>query len=283
MALNGKTISARHVIYRAIRDAQLKSHEFSLGTMMEWISEALDLIGCPYAYTDKVYCITIEDHRGTLPCNLFEIKQASILLPSGVQLPIRGANGTFHPLFLTNGAEVGALDYATPVSIDDDGNPVFNSTAGEITLPASTVAVTSTMLNDATYHTNDNYIFTSFKEGAKILMSYRAFPIDEDGFPMIPDNEKFKQACLWHLLMKLYYAQWVKGKVSDAVFKHAEQQRDWYIGAATTAGLMPTLDTMESWKNGWLHLIPRLNEHSTFYRDLGNSEFLKLGQDFNRY
>lgn len=281
--LNGKTISGKHIIYRAIRDADLKQPDFDIGTMLEWLGESLDLIGCPYSYIQKVGCIEIVDHKGTLPCDLVEINQASTLMPSGLQIPMRTATSTFHPLHLPQGAEVGFINYQQPTSVDENGNLVFDFFNFPTEVSGKNVALLPTGFTDVQYTVNDNYIFTSYQDGAKVLLSYKAFPVDTDGFPMIPDNEKFKSYCTWHLLMKVYYRQYIKGKVSREVFSHAEQQRDFYAGAATTAGIMPTIDMMESWKGMYLHLIPRLNEQSNFFHNLGDQEMLREGKGWNRY
>ena len=283
MALNGKLVSSKEVVYRAIRDADLKAQDFNLGTMLEWAAEGLDLIGCPHTLIDKVACIDIEDHRGVLPCDLQDINQVSALLPNGTQSPMREANNTFHPIFIKQASEIGYIDYQKPLSVDANGNPIFNFYNFQGAVNKQTVASTYPGFADITYRVNDNYIFTSFKDVAKVLMAYRAFPVDEDGFPLIPDNEKFKSYLTWHLLMKTYYRQWARGKVADAVFKHAQTERDWYAGAATTAGLLPTIDKMESWKGQYLHLLPRLNEQNNFFSNLGTQEFLRMGQAYFRY
>jgi|688.fasta_scaffold52678_6 hypothetical protein len=283
MALNGKLVSSKEAVYRAIRDADLKAQDFNLGTMLEWAGEALDLIGCPYSLVHKLACIDIVDNRGVLPCDLHEIRQMSTLLPNGIQMQMRVANGTFHPIFIKQGGEIGYVDNQTPITTDSNGNPVFNIYNYDIALNRNTVAGSYPGFADITYTVNDNYIYTSFKDGAKVLISYWAFPVDDDGFPLIPDNEKFKSYVTWHLLMKTYYRQWIKGKVSDSVFRHSETERAFYAGAATTSGLMPTIDTMESWKGQYMHLIPRLNEHNTMFSTLGNQEFLRMGKAFFRY
>jgi hypothetical protein len=57
----------------------------------------------------------------------------------------------------------------------------------------------------------------------------------------------------------------------------------WYVGAATTAGLMPSLDMMESWKNMHLKIMPRFNEHSKFFDDLGTQQIMTNGRKHRRY
>ena len=39
------------------------------------------------------------------------------------------------------------------------------------------------------YRLNNNYIFTNFEEGS-VEISYTAFVTDDDGYPMVPDDER---------------------------------------------------------------------------------------------
>lgn len=281
--INGRLISSYEIIDRVLRDGDYRDIDFNLSSLLEWTAECLDLIGCPASLVDTIACIKIENNRGTLPCNLHTIKQTTgLTIPTGYQFAMRETNNTFHPLFLNNLGIAGTINPDQPIAYDANGNPTYNFYNYPATIPKEAVA-TPGYFNDATYRVNDNFIFTSFKDGANVLMSYRAYPVDLNGFPMIPDNEKFRQAVQWYLMAKLDYKMWRIQKISDKMFNYSETQRDWYIGAATTSGLMPSVDGMESMKNQMLHLIPRLNMHMEMFENLGQREMLTFGQKFMRY
>ena len=38
--------------------------------------------------------------------------------------------------------------------------------------------------------------------------------------------------------------------------------------------MMPDADQMESVKNTWLRLVPNINEHSNFFRTMGEQEII---------
>jgi len=281
--LNGRLVSVKEIIRNVLRDNTYKGQDFRYSDVIEWAAEALDLIGVPMTLSRRLACIEITDHRGLLPCDLHTINQVSGLLSSGVQFPMREANNTFHPLFLPNPASYGIISPTEPITYTADGDPVFNFLNYEAAVPKETVNMLPYSYKDVTYNTNDNYIFTSFKDGAWVLMSYFAFPVDQEGFPLVPDNIKFKQALQAYVRMKMDYKLWRTGKVSSEIYNHAEREWAWYCGAATNAGLIPTIDGMESWKNQTMHLIPRMNEHAKMFDTLGNQEYLSFGQAFYRY
>jgi hypothetical protein len=283
MALNGKYISTKEIIANVLRDNLYKTQDIEVSALIEWVSECLDLIGVPYAYKDTIDIVKIENQRGMLPCDLHTLIQASGVTKEGIQFPLRETTGTFHPLFLINSNNLTPINLLEPISYDDDGNPTFNFLINEATtLNKNTVNQLPTIYRDATYKLNDNFIFTNFTEGY-VLLSYTAYPVDKEGFPLVPDNIKFKQAVQAYLRFKLDYRLWRTNEIGRDVFEYSEREYMWYVGAATTAGLMPSLDKMEAWKNMTLKLTPQYSQHDKFFEELGTQEHLSRGQRLRRY
>jgi hypothetical protein len=278
-----KYISSKDILNRVIRDGGYKAHEISYADSLEWIAECLDLIAVPHTLLDKIAILKVENHKAVLPCDYESVTQATGLTKGGVQFAMRGANNTFHPLFFSSANNLPFIDGVNPIGTDENGNPIFNFMNYDAAISKQLIAELPYTFKDVTYKINDNYIITTFKEGASVLMAYKAFPVDEDGYPLIPDNEKFKQAVQWYIMYKLAFRTWIKGALTDKVFNYVETQRDWYIGAATTSGLTPTYDQMESWKNEMLKLLPRFNSQSGNFNDLGTQEFYTGGQRKFRY
>lgn len=124
------------------------------------------------------------------------------------------------------------------------------------------------------YKINNNVIFTDFETGY-IVMSYKAYPIDSDGFLMVPDDEKLKAAIKYHLIYKLDYRAWRANPASPglkALLNDSEQQRNFYVAAARNKSHIPTIDKMESIKNNWLRLIPKINEHRNGFSTMNIQE-----------
>lgn len=114
------------------------------------------------------------------------------------------------------------------------------------------------------YTINGDNIFTSFEEGT-VVMNYRALPIDEKGYPLIPNDIKFKEAVRYHLMWKIAQRLFYKGKINQAIFQNIEQNRDWYIGAAQSRAAMRSHDQMESLSNQFVRLIQDSSAHDDFY------------------
>ena len=49
----------------------------------------------------------------------------------------------------------------------------------------------------------------------------------------------------------------------------------WYVAQAGNKAKMPTLDGMESIKNMTMRLLPRVNEHETFFKGLSKPSIRK--------
>ena len=124
------------------------------------------------------------------------------------------------------------------------------------------------------YRINNGVIFTDFESGY-IELAYKAYPVDSDGFLLVPDDEKLRVAIKYHLIYKIDYRNWRVNPASPgmkALLNDSEQKRDFYVGAARNKAHIPTIDKMESIKNRWISLIPRINEHRNGFATLNNQE-----------
>jgi hypothetical protein len=57
----------------------------------------------------------------------------------------------------------------------------------------------------------------------------------------------------------------------------------WYVGQAKTKALTPTYDMMESWKNNWLTLMPKINEQARNFEGIGQSQYINFGMKNYRF
>jgi hypothetical protein len=115
------------------------------------------------------------------------------------------------------------------------------------------------------YKVNDGYIYTNFEKGY-IEAVYTSFVLDEHGFPMIPDDERYINAVKWSLIEHIDYKKWRVSEITDKVYNHSERQRDWYIASAKNKANIPSLGEMEKLKNMFLRTIPNVNEYSNYFK-----------------
>jgi len=242
--MNGKFVSVHTVIERAYRDMGM-GENLNVSDSMEWAGEALELIGRPIQLLDgEPAVLEIENYRAQLPCDL-------------------------HQIITCRGSENGELD-------EDKCDKDVSYTA----MRYSTNAFHHSYCNnskdyncesDLTYKVNNNFITTNFETGI-VSMAYMRIPTDSNGFPLIPDDIKYQMAVAAHIKMKLGFISMMKGKMPSGVYSKLEQDRDWYIGAAQNRGLNVSPDMMESIKNNWVRLIPKINHHASGFASVGERE-----------
>ena len=272
--LQGKFINVNEVIRRVYRDSGLTS-ELPYQDAVEWVCDTIDLIDCPKALRPEVFIVTIENYKGKLPCNYHQMTHATGATSQGVIFDMTETGNTFHPTHNVVNENVNLstssvtwngliVDTSDPVGVDSAGNPAFNftSTSELTTLPLATTELLSRGIpSTATYYLNSDYIFTSFETGFA-LISYLAYPFDCDGFPMIPDDIKFKLAVQWSIQERVDYMLWRTGAITDKVYQETSRQRDWYIGAAQNSGKMPSLNKMESMRKMFSKIMLRTDYHA---------------------
>lgn len=236
--LNGKYISIETIIAGAYRDLGL-SEQINFEDAVEWVGEVMELIQAPFQYIDKIEYLEVKSNKAKLPCDLLYITSVNGATEYNEKcpgdskfFPMRYSTNTFHHRYCEN------------MSCDK---------------------------GDLTYQINDDFIFPSFEEGT-IAISYKAMPTDKRGFPLVPENIKFKRAATDYIKWKLGFIEWSRGNMIQAVYVALEREYLFSVGAAQNEGNMPTLDMMESIKNSWLRLIPKINEHSSNFSSTGSQE-----------
>lgn len=229
----GKLTSIKRVIEKVYRDYPFTDIQWS--DIIEWVAEGINLLGVAPAYIDKVSKeVVLTNGRGELPCDIMYIKMVRDYDTQEVLVR------SFDQFHISNYYR---CEDEQAASTEDYCHP----------------------LN--TYTTNDNYIFTSYDEGS-LEIAYKAIPTDEDGLPMIPDDDKYVRAMAAYVAERILTKQFYQGKVAAGILQHAERERDWAFGSAKDKMLIPDIDQMESWKNGWVRLIPNFSHHSAAFKFL---------------
>lgn len=126
-----------------------------------------------------------------------------------------------------------------------------------------------------TFKTQGRVIYTSFKEG-KIEISYKAMPLDDEGYPLLPDEPTFLRALELYIKKQWFTILFDMGKISPAVLQNTQQEYSFAAGACNNTFIIPSVSEMESIRNMWNQLIPRFNEFKTGFKFQGSQEHLKI-------
>tara|TARA_R100001463_G_scaffold42850_4_gene89603 strand:+ start:8261 stop:9013 length:753 start_codon:yes stop_codon:yes gene_type:complete len=240
---NGKYVSIEPVLAKVYRDMGM-TDGLDITDAIEWAGEAMEFIGATVFLDEKVRSLDVVNYKTKLPVELHYINTVA-----GVDMKIDKDECD------TKNISYKAMRYTT------DSYHHWRCGFSE----------DSDCDSDLTYTVNDDYLFPNFSEG-KVLVSYMAMPVDDRGYPKIPDDVKFKEAVASHIKWRLGFIKWMSGKMPGAVYQKLEQDRDWYIGAAQSRDKMPSVDMAESIKNNWLRLIPKINQHGDGHKSAGEAE-----------
>lgn len=284
--LSGKYVSTQSIVDKVYRDSGYTMN-INFGDAIEWVAEALGKIDAPKQFTKQISCIEIDEYRGKLPCNFYQMIEAAGMWFDGILFPMRESSNTMHPVLTTHTDNINdemvfnqvtsqTFNYSNfvnssqPIYIDANGNPSLQYTSeAQFSFPKETLQLFGVPPLQGTYNLNEDFMFTSFKTG-KVLISYEAYPVDNDGFPLIPDSERYREAVASYLIWRITHIGWRCGEVTDKVHTDAEQEWLWYCQSAANKARIPSIDQAQSWMNMMRSLIPRSNAHFKFFRNLEN-------------
>lgn len=125
------------------------------------------------------------------------------------------------------------------------------------------------------FKTQGQIIYTSFKQG-EIEISYKAIPVDEDGFPLLPDNSIFLRTLEAYIKKEVFTVQFDMGKISQAVLQNTQKEYAMKARQLEEEFIIPSVSEMESITRMWNTLIPRQKEFDRGFKDLGNREYIRV-------
>ena len=121
----------------------------------------------------------------------------------------------------------------------------------------------------------DGEIITTMKEGS-LELSYKAFPLDTNGYPKIPDEEKLIEAIKWAILERAAMQLWYKGKLGERQYNHIESKYLFYKKSASNQLKVNSIPNMEAFKNRYMRINQDMNLYENDFIDYGYPEdFIK--------
>lgn len=210
--------------------------DVTLEQAVQHTTDFIGIFGMPRLYQDKEEVLHIEDFRAKLPCNLISINQVKEC-KTGVCL--RSMTDNFMP------------------------REHYDRTAG-YEIP-----------QELAFKTQGQVLYVSFKTG-DVSVSYKALPVDKDGFPLLIDNPVFLKALEAYIKREAFTILFDMGKIAHAVLQNAQQQYAWLAGQLQSEFTIPSISEMESIKNSWCTLIQRTSEFATGFKNNGNKEHIRL-------
>lgn len=125
-----------------------------------------------------------------------------------------------------------------------------------------------------TYKVQGTCIITSMPE-CTLEIAYRAFPMDDEGLPLIPDNGSYPRALQEYIIVECYTTLCDQGKIDMRVLQNHQQRYAWYAGQAQTDLIRPNIDQMTSITNMWNKLLPSKKDYNNGFVSEGAVQVLR--------
>lgn len=257
-------ISLKNIADKVLRHPMMAGVSFE--AIIDYAIDFMRIVQCGGFFTEKCERITIEQYKGLLPDDLYEMNQVRLVTVK-CKYPY----------------------YAEVTKTDEDGNTIPTMQYEQVGYIVDacrhskvfTYATDTFHMSDdkthvgLTYKIQGGYIFTSIKEG-QIEISYRAILIDDEGYPMIPDNSKFTRALEAYIKKQWFTILFDMGKLQAPILQNTQQEYAWAVGACESEFQKMSLDKAEAFYNSWRTMIPREYQHSRAFAYNGNKQDLKF-------
>ena len=309
-----KLVSIERIIAGLYRDAGIGSaQELSENDLIEWAGEALEFIGAYPQYQEAVDYVEVSDYRAEVPCGFHKLVQIAYKTTGGdacgCAIKIKSSDGstsscnsstcgcdssltaTVDPCAAVTQAEDAIVTQAKQL-VDYHLTYRFMNTSayyqhykpmrlasssfsrGKLAHCENCINISATC--DEEYSIDHPYIRTSFKKG-KLCIAYIKQPLDERGWPMIPDTVSYVEAVKRYIIYKLKYSDFIKGQIPAQIFMKIEDDWQWYCRQARNKMNMPdTIDKMQNLLEMRKRIFNKERRYYGFFGNLSQGERLAL-------
>lgn len=229
-------------------------NNLSLEQVVRYAIRFIALFGFSKFYKDAIADIEIHEFRGLLPCDCIAVVQVKDL-KSGICL--RSMTDSFTP----------GMRPEPPHHHMRFENPKV----GDICSPY--IPHMHPPHGELAFKTQNRVIYTSFPEGM-VQVAYKGIPVDEDGFPLVIDNEVYLNALEAYIKKQVFTVKFDTGDIALNVLQNA--QRDYSVAAAEceVEFQTPSVSEAQSLSNFATSLIPRVSEFYAGFKNFGSRQIL---------
>lgn len=221
----------------------------SFEAILDYTIDFIRIVQCQGFFEEKCVLVDIEDYRGVLPQDFYEMYQVRLAkwtqkVPKYIENTITTEDGTVVPIGTYTQAE------------DENGNPIFEDASMTLNNNEFTYSTDSFHMSNDKYSFNLTYkiqggiIYTSIKDG-QIEISYQAIMLDEEGYPVIPDNSKFLRALEAYIKKQWFTILFDMGKLQAPILQNVQQEYAWAVGACESEFQKLSIDKAKSLYNDW--------------------------------
>lgn len=106
-------------------------------------------------------------------------------------------------------------------------------------------------------------------------IAYKSIPVDDDGFPLLIDNETYLNALEAYIKVKVFTIKYDTGKIQAGVLSNAQSDYAWAAHLLQSEMTMPSMSEMESITRMLNTMIKPVTHFDNGFKDLGNREYIR--------
>lgn len=234
--------------------------------VLEWATHALRSLRIEKALQQKVCQLTVTDHKATLPADLVYLIQVAYYRYG---CPNNDCPDLYRELALPENSE---LPYALIELKSTDWEAMrmtSNPYHGSICLDKSLVSCRDCKHE---FGVAPSMVLTTTLPMGLIMVSYLAWPVDDDGYALIPDDETVKEALFHYVLYRYWLSKYTMKE------EGSEQRMNFHLTMWDTLSKkalnlnLPDVSTIENLKNVWNRLVPRDNRFDQLFTTIASRE-----------
>lgn len=264
--------SAKEILPKIARNTGGKLPSQYMDDILEWIAEGIDLLSNTRTLITKSTpscgegkALQVVNHVVCLPKDLISVlavedENGCVIRAGGDITDLPSRTERYDVNFTDSNARATVFAVNPMTHQTQDGTPTTKP-GPVVPLYGQDIQQVSLYKGSSYYKIVGHYLQTSFETGF-VKLHYLARPLDAEGYPQIPDNENFKTALYWYVLMMLIGAGY-EHKVFD--YETCSEKYEKYGARAINEITYPSLDDTARMNRTWVRLMPPTNFYSDFF------------------
>lgn len=222
--------------------------------ILDWLGEGVGFFRLRNALVPCTHKIEIHDHVGSLPCGIVFMDG---LYYGGKRLPL----GTGSIDTRAGNLKRFQSNFTTYFT-NDVTDPAWRNEQDFLLLRGADIKQITSCNPNAYYIPYPKHIQTSFKTGC-VYCFYRKMPVDDKGYPLIPNEINAKMAIVWWILSQLTMTGY-KLPVASMDYNFCMSEHLRYLADAKSLLKGWSTDKKEAVKNLIVKLIPPAGYYQRF-------------------
>lgn len=251
--------------------------------VIEWMGDTIEKIGYHVGFVNKIETTRFTNFTIPLPCDFFTLnyilygdkkliygvkkskpvtsitydtREFVQLLNARTKLIENEELDEVDVLILKN---IEAMDYVSDLTTDNNHDIVYLDDQEYAISHALRYIDDRLQTNVVSYHNYSDEYYTnglncykcSIEQGI-VNVFYKAFPVDEEGFPLVVDEVKYREALEWNIILNLIH----RGqRFSNFDLSYVERKASLSIARASNEHKKMTYEEMENFRLKWTNLI----------------------------